>query len=139
MFKKTNPNKRAEGGIPAGVPKNRDDALFEALDKTKKTQADSTEETQAEESEDDTLDLSDFEDALNSISATEFTTEKPTEKEEIRVKLHLDNESFPEIEIILYRYDGTSCVAVIDGKSVSFVPRASVMELVESVQTIVLN
>lgn len=101
-----------------------------------KTRADSTEETQAEG---DTLDLSDFEDALNAISATEFTTEKPTEKEEIRVKLHLDNQSFPVIEIILYRHDGTSCLAVIDGKSVSFVPRASVMELVETVQTIVLN
>lgn len=103
------------------------------------TPTDSTEETQAEESADDTLDMSDFEDALGAISATEFTTEKPTEKEEIRVKLHLDNESFPVIEIILYRYDGTSCLTVIDGESVSFVPRSSVMELVEAVQTIVLN
>lgn len=103
------------------------------------TQTDSTEETLAEESEDDTLDLSDFEDALSALSATEFTAEKPNGKEEIRVKLHLENESFPEIEIILYRYDGTSCLAVIDGQSVSFVPRASVMELVEAVQTIVLN
>lgn len=103
------------------------------------TQTDSTEETLAEESEDDTLDLSDFEDALSALSATEFTTEKPNGKEEIRVKLHLENESFPEVEIILYRYDGTSCLAVIDGQSVSFVPRASVMELVEAVQTIVLN
>lgn len=103
------------------------------------TQADSTEETLAEESEDDTLDLSDFEDALSALSATEFTTEKPNGKEEIRVKLHLENESFPEIEIILYRYDGSNCLTVIDGQSVSFVPRASVMELVEAVQTIVPN
>ena len=103
------------------------------------TRTDSTEETLAEESEDDTLDLSDFADALSALSATEFTAEKPNGKEEIRVKLHLENESFPEVEIILYRYDGTSCLAVIDGQSVSFVPRASVMELVEAVQTIVLN
>ena len=36
MFKKTKPDKRKEGSIPTGVPENRDDALFEALDKTKK-------------------------------------------------------------------------------------------------------
>lgn len=36
MFKKAKPDRRKEGGIPAGVPENRDDALFEALDKTKK-------------------------------------------------------------------------------------------------------
>ena len=36
MFKKAKPDRRKEGGISAGVPENRDDALFEALDKTKK-------------------------------------------------------------------------------------------------------
>ena len=36
MFKKAKPDRRKEGGIPAGVPENWDDALFEALDKTKK-------------------------------------------------------------------------------------------------------
>lgn len=101
--------------------------------------AEEAEASQPEETEDDALDLSDFQDALNAISATGFTSEKPTAKEEIRLTLHLDNERFPKTEIILYRYDGTSCLAVIDGQSVSFVPRASVMELVESVQAIVLN
>lgn len=123
--------------------KNEDDehvwSFLTGDSEPEETQADSTEETLAEESEDDTLDLSDFEDALSALSATEFTAEKPNGKEEIRVKLHLENESFPEIEIILYRYDGTSCLAVTDGQSVSFAPRASVMELVEAVQTIVLN
>ena len=47
--------------------------------------------------------------------------------------------TFPEIEIILYRYDGSNCLAVVDGQSVSLVPRASAMEVVESVQAIVLN
>lgn len=102
-------------------------------------QTDSTEESQEEEPEDDTLDLSDFADALTVLYADSFTSQEPTGKEEIRVKLHLENENFPEIEIILYRYDGSNCLAVIDGESVSLVPRASVMELVETVQAIVLN
>lgn len=93
----------------------------------------------AEESEEDTLDLTDFEDALKALSANSFTGEKPTEKEEIRLTLYLENENFPEVEIILYRYDGTNCLAVVDGISVSLVPRSSVMELVKAVQAIVLN
>ena len=100
--------------------------------------AEETTETEAIE-EPETLDLTDFEDSLNALSANSFTTEIPTEKEEIRFTLHLDNESFPTVEIVLYRYSGTECLAVVDGESVSLVPRASVMELVEAVQTIVLS
>ena len=102
-----------------------------------------TEETsetgETEAAEEDALDLTDFEDALSALYAASFTSEAPAGKEEIRLKLYLENDNFPETEIILYRYDGTNCLAVIDGESVSFVPRASVMELVETVQTIVLN
>ena len=92
-----------------------------------------------EATEEDALDLTDFEAALKALSADSFTGEKPTGKEEIRLKLHLENEAFPETEIVLYRYDGTNCLAVVDGESISLVPRASVVELVETVQSIVLN
>ena len=100
--------------------------------------ADETAETVAIE-EPEALDLTDFEDSLSALSANSFTTEAPTEKEEIRFTLHLDNETFPTVEIVLYRYNGTECLAVVDGESVSLVPRSSVMELVEAVQTIVLS
>ena len=53
--------------------------------------------------------------------------------------LHLDNENFPAVEVRLYRYDGSLCLAVVDGEPVSMVTRSSVMDLVEAVQTIVLN
>lgn len=98
-----------------------------------------TSETEAETEEPEALDLTDFKDSLNALSATSFTSEAPTQKEEICFTLHLDNETFPEVEIILYRYDGTSCLAVVDGESVSLIPRSSVMELVETIQKIVLN
>ena len=100
--------------------------------------ADETAETVAIE-EPEALDLTDFEDSLSALSANSFTTEAPTEKEEIRFTLHLDNETFPTVEIVLYRYNGTECLAVVDGESVSLVPRSYVMELVEAVQTIVLS
>lgn len=98
-----------------------------------------TAETEAEEAEEDALDLTDFEDALSALYADSFTSVAPAGKEEIRLTLYLDSEAFPEVEIILYRYDGTNCLAVVDGESVSLVPRSSVVELVETVQAIVLN
>lgn len=87
----------------------------------------------------DALDLTAFQNALESLSADTFTDETPTEKEEIRLTLYLENENFPQVEIVLYRYDGTSCLAVLDGESVSLVSRSAVMDLVETVQAIVLD
>ena len=98
-----------------------------------------TSKTEAETEKPETLDLTDFKDSLNALSANSFTDEVPTEKEEIRFTLYLDNETFPTVEIVLYRYSGAECLAVADGESVSLVPRNSVMELVEAVQAIVLN
>lgn len=114
-----------------------EEMLAEATEETTEA-AEETTETEAIE-EPETLDLTDFEDSLNALSANSFTSEIPAEKEEIRFTLHLDNETFPTVEIVLYRYSGTECLAVVDGESVSLVPRASVMELVEAVQTIVLS
>lgn len=116
-----------------------DEHLWHFPEETEETTP--TEETAetTEATEEDTLDLTDFADALNALYADSFTDEKPTGKEEIRLTLYLENETFPETEIVLYRYDGTNCLAMVDGESVSLVPRASVVELVETVQAIVLN
>ena len=112
-----------------------EDALTPAA--TEET-TDSSEETQAEEDA-ESLDISGIEAALLDLTADSFTDKLPTEVEEIGMTLHLDNENFPTVEVRLYRYDGSFCLAVVDGESVSLVTRSSVMELVEAVQTIVLN
>lgn len=112
-----------------------EDALVPAA--TEET-TDDSEETQAED-ERETLDLSDFESALLALIADSFTDELPGEVEEIGLTLHLDNENFTTVEIRLYRYDGSFCLAVVDGDPVSLVSRSSVMDLVEAVQAIVLN
>lgn len=85
------------------------------------------------------ISLSELESALLALSADSFTDELPTEVEEIGLTLHLDSENFPTVSISLYRYDGSFCLAVVDGTPVSLISRASVMTLVEAVQTIVLN
>ena len=97
-----------------------------------------SEETQTE-IEPESLDVSGIEAALLNLTADSFTDELPTEVEEIGLTLYLDNENFPTVEVRLYRYDGSLCLAVVDGDPVSLVTRSSVMELVEAVQAIVLN
>ena len=85
------------------------------------------------------MDITDVQTALEALSADSFTGELPDKEEEIRVTLHLDNENFPTVEVSLYRYDGSRCLAVVDGDPVSLVSRSSVMDLVEAVQAFVLN
>lgn len=85
------------------------------------------------------IEIDDVQDALETLSADSFTDELPSKDEEIGLTLHLDNENFPTVEVRLYRYDGSLCLAVVDGDPVSLISRSSVMDLVEAVQAIVLN
>lgn len=76
---------------------------------------------------------------LSALEAARFTTKEAEEKEEISLTLYLENENISQVKIQLYRYDGTYCLAVVDGESVSLVERSEVMDLVEAVQKIVLD
>lgn len=77
--------------------------------------------------------------ALSDLSADSFTQEQPTGQEEIRLTVHLDREELPSMEVVLYRYDGSFCLAQVDGQSVSLVPRSDVVDLIEALNAIVLN
>lgn len=106
-------------------------------------QADETDETDATgESwlyQDGEVDISALQSALLSLSASEFTDEAPKQKQEIGLTLHLANASFPQVEVALYRYDATYCLAVVDGQSVSLVARTAVVDLIEAVHAITLQ
>lgn len=54
----------------------------------------------------DEIETDDLRNALNALSASEFTEEEPADKEEISLTLQMDNDNQPEVEIGLYRYDG---------------------------------
>ena len=77
------------------------------------------------------LEIDDLQSALEGLTAAEFTDEAPDQQEEISLTVHLDSERFPTVEIQLYRYDGTNCLAVVDGESVSLVPREQVVDLTQ--------
>ena len=84
------------------------------------------------------LETAGFVDALEALTAEEFTDERPAQKEEVRVTVFLDNERFPEVEITLYRYDGARCLAEVNGESTALVERGSVVNFIEAVRSVVL-
>lgn len=83
--------------------------------------------------------VSDIESALTGLGVTSFTSERASGTEEISLTAVLDLEGNPEVSIALYRVDGESCLAVVDGVSVGYVPRSQVVSLIEAVNAIVLN
>ena len=88
------------------------------------------------------IDSSALQNALTALSAQDadaFTADAPDGKEEIAFTLTIDNDSFPSEEIRLYRHDGESCLAVVDGESLCYVPRSAAVALIEAVNAIVLK
>ena len=85
------------------------------------------------------FDIFDFSYALRVLSATSFTDEAPTGQEEISLTLHLDNEDFSTFTLTLYRYDGESCIACVDGEPIAFVSRDKAVDLIEAVRAVTLG
>ena len=86
---------------------------------------------------DTTLDLTELQTALENLTADSFTTASPTGKQELALKLTLEDGR--EVTISLYRLDGTQSLAQVDGKSLCYLPRSQAVALLEAVQTIVLG
>ena len=87
----------------------------------------------------ETLENTDFQSALQALTAVSFTDEAPTGKEEITLTLHLEGEGSPSVQIALYRFDGENCLATLDGKPLCLVDRSAAVALIEAVHAIVLN
>lgn len=85
------------------------------------------------------LETSDLPDALQALTADSFTGEEPTGQEEISFTLHLSLEGEPTVSIQFYRYDGTYCLAVVDGQPTALVTRSQVVDLQEAVYAVVLG
>lgn len=76
---------------------------------------------------------------LRSGGTGKFSVEDSAGKEEIRLTVWLENENRPQVEIELYRYDGSDCLAKVDGETFALVSRSDVVDLMEAVNAIVLN
>ena len=89
--------------------------------------------------QDEELSITDLKLAIEDATVAEFSTEAPTGKEEISLTLLLNDDNFAEATVAFYRYDGTNCLAVIDGTPLALVARSYVVDLIEAVNAIVLN
>lgn len=102
-----------------------------------------TSETENEETiwyyQEKEIDVSELKSTLMLLVADGFTDENPNQKQEAALTVYLNNENFPKVQIELYRYDGSRCLAVVDGKPLAFVGRSSVVDLIEAVNGIVLD
>ena len=113
------------------------DISLEGEDYTITTQGEGEERTY--HYQDEELDIQTLQSELEELEADSFTDEQPAQKEEIRLTLHLALENEPVVTISLYRYDGTLCLAQVDGQTVSLVKRSGVVDLIEAVNAIVLS
>ena len=91
--------------------------------------------TYAEES----VSISSIKSAVQALEATTFTQEEPTKKLEIAMTVHLENENYPTVTVELYRYNGSECIATVDGEVLGMVSRSKVVNCMEAVYAIVLN
>lgn len=85
------------------------------------------------------LEIADIRTALESLTAAEFTDQRPAQRKEIGLTLHLNGGDSQKTQIELYRYNGEHCLAVVDGESVSLVNRDGVVALMEAVRAVVLQ
>lgn len=85
------------------------------------------------------IDAGDLESAVEALEANSFTDEAATGKLEIAFTATLSLDGSPSVTVELYRYDGESCLAVVDGEPLALIPRSDAVDLIEAVNAIVLN
>ncbi len=49
-----------------------------------------------------------------------------------------EDEAFP-VSLVLYRYDGTNCLATVNDEPFALIPRTQMVDLMEAINVIVLN
>lgn len=76
--------------------------------------------------------------ALKAGSADDFTDEQPALKKELGLEITL-KDGAPDIYIEIYRKNGSSCLAAVDGLPVATITRSSAVDLIEALYKIVLE
>ena len=85
------------------------------------------------------IDIAEVEAAIASLSVSRFAKDTSSGATEISFTAVLDMEGSPAVSVRLYRIDGESCLASVNGESIGYVPRSQVVDLIEAVNAIVLG
>ena len=84
-------------------------------------------------------DMAEVDAALSGLTVSSFTQDGAAGAAEIRITATLALPDSPQVELVLYRADGESCLAYVDGAAVGYVPRSQAVDLIEAVRAIVLG
>lgn len=79
-------------------------------------------------------------DALDAVASTGYAAGLyPEHGEQLRLCFHRDTENYQQVELVIYRYDSTQCLVTLNGVATVLADRSAVVELVETVNTLVLD
>lgn len=86
------------------------------------------------------VDAASIPEALDDLTSTGYATGLTPERgEEIRFVIKREHATFPEVELVIYQYNSTSCLVTLNGEATVFVARDAVVSLVEKVNALVLK
>ena len=60
-------------------------------------------------------------------------------KAELSLTFHRNTDAYQTVELEFYQYDGAYCISVLDGESLSYTDRTSVVDLKEAVTAVILD
>ena len=72
---------------------------------------------------------------LTSLTAAAYADgETPERSEELSIVIHQQNEAYPELELVIYQYDSSVCLAVLNGDTVTYVDRAAAVAVTDALR-----
>ena len=81
-----------------------------------------------------------IEDALDKLTFSGYAAGlTPARSEEFRIVIHRDREIFSSVEFAIYQYDSSQCLVTRDGEATVLANRETVVDLVETVNSLVLG
>lgn len=81
-----------------------------------------------------------LESAIDGLTFTGYAAGlTPSRTEEIRILIRRDRETFPEVELAIYQYDSSQCLVTRDGEATVFVNRETLVDLVETANSLILG
>ena len=83
------------------------------------------------------IDIAEVTAALTNLSVSRFESAAASGATEISLSAALTGGG--EVSLRLYRADGESCLAYVDGESIGYVPRSQAVDLIEAVNAIILG
>jgi hypothetical protein len=76
---------------------------------------------------------------LEALSASGAVTGAEAGLDEIAFVFHMDSADYPEIALTFHRYNSTDCLVTLNGETRLLVDRATLMDLVEQFQVMILS